>query len=65
VSIEALTIDSYHRLALEKDPECVSAMIGLGQALLQDEEPAEAAEHLERAISKVKKLGFIILFHIT
>ncbi|KAF8038367.1 hypothetical protein BT93_B1026 [Corymbia citriodora subsp. variegata] len=40
-------------LALEKDPECVSAMIGLGQALLQDEEPVEAAEHLERAISKI------------
>lgn len=41
------------RLALDKDPEYVRAMVVLGQTLLQTEEPEEAAEYLERAVSKV------------
>ncbi|KAK4763256.1 hypothetical protein SAY86_009024 [Trapa natans] len=44
-------------LALEKDPGYVRAMIVLGQALLQTEEPEEAAEYLERAISKLFDAG--------
>ncbi|CAN8277784.1 unnamed protein product [Cochlearia groenlandica] len=41
------------RLALEKDPEYIQAMIILGQALYQKEEFAEAAKHLEQAASKL------------
>lgn len=41
------------RLALDKDPEYVRALVLMGQTLLQDKQLAEAAEYLERAISKV------------
>lgn len=41
------------RLALDKDPEYVRALIVMGQTLLQKGLPAEASEYLERAISKV------------
>ncbi|KAJ0248253.1 Uncharacterized protein HA466_0153830 [Hirschfeldia incana] len=41
------------RLALEKDPEYLQAMVILGQALYQKEQFAEAAKYLERASSKL------------
>ncbi|KAG2329986.1 hypothetical protein Bca4012_020484 [Brassica carinata] len=41
------------RLALEKDPEYLQAMVILGQALYQKEQFAEAAKYLERATSKL------------
>lgn len=41
------------RLALDKDPENVRALIIMGQTLLQDGMLAEAIEHLEHAISRV------------
>lgn len=41
------------RLALDKDPGCVRAMVIMGQTLFQQGLLAEAAECLERAISKV------------
>lgn len=41
------------RLALEKDPEYLQAMVILGQALYQKEQFAEAAKYLDRAASKV------------
>lgn len=53
---QSLTSDC--RLALAKDPEYISAMIVLGQTLLQRDEPREAAEYLEGAISKVRTLLF-------
>lgn len=43
----------FFRLALEKDPEYLQAMVILGQALYQKEQFAEAAKYLERAASKV------------
>ncbi|KDP30050.1 hypothetical protein JCGZ_18574 [Jatropha curcas] len=58
------------RLALQKDPNCVEALVFMGQILLQKEMYAEATEHLERAISKlfhdghpadVKYIGLLIL----
>ncbi|XP_058187094.1 ALBINO3-like protein 2, chloroplastic [Rhododendron vialii] len=45
------------RLALDKDPEYVRALVVMGQTLLQDEQLAEAAEYLERAISKLFLTG--------
>ena len=42
-----------HRLALEKDPEYVKAMVVMGQTLMQKGLLEEASEYLERAISKV------------
>jgi tetratricopeptide (TPR) repeat protein len=41
------------RLALEKDPEYLQAMIILGQALYQKDQFAEAAKCLEQAASKL------------
>ncbi|XP_024013632.1 ALBINO3-like protein 3, mitochondrial isoform X2 [Eutrema salsugineum] len=41
------------RLALEKDPEYLQAMVILGQALYQKEQFAEAAKYLEQAASKL------------
>lgn len=41
------------RVALEKDPEYVRALLVLGQTLLQVNQIAEAVECLENAISKV------------
>ncbi|XP_043695285.1 ALBINO3-like protein 2, chloroplastic isoform X2 [Telopea speciosissima] len=41
------------RLALEKDPEYVRALVVLGQAFLQKGMLTEAIEHLEHAISKL------------
>lgn len=41
------------QLALKKDPEYVRALITMGQTLLQKGLNAEAAEYLERAISKL------------
>ena len=41
------------RLALDKDPEHVRALIIMGQTLLQDGMLVEAIEHLEHAISRV------------
>ncbi|KAF7130596.1 hypothetical protein RHSIM_Rhsim10G0138100 [Rhododendron simsii] len=45
------------RLALDKDPEYVRALVVMGQTLLQDKQLAEAAEYLERAISKLFLTG--------
>ncbi|KAH7859419.1 hypothetical protein Vadar_000900 [Vaccinium darrowii] len=45
------------RLALDKDPEYVRALVLMGQTLLQDKQLAEAAEYLERAISKLFLAG--------
>lgn len=42
-----------YRLALDKDPEYVRALIVMGQTLLQNGQLAEATEYLERAIYKV------------
>ncbi|KAK9930002.1 hypothetical protein M0R45_027062 [Rubus argutus] len=41
------------KLALEKDPEYVRALIVMGQILLQKQLNAEATEYLERAITKL------------
>ncbi|CAL9247774.1 unnamed protein product [Arabidopsis halleri] len=41
------------RLALEKDPEYLQAMVILGQALYQKDQFAEAAKYLEQAASKL------------
>ncbi|KAI8535838.1 hypothetical protein RHMOL_Rhmol10G0205800 [Rhododendron molle] len=41
------------RLALDKDPEYVRAVVVMGQTLLNDGQLAEAADYLERAISKL------------
>ncbi|XP_042482878.1 ALBINO3-like protein 2, chloroplastic [Macadamia integrifolia] len=41
------------RLALEKDPEYMRALVVLGQTLFQKGMLTEAIEHLERAISKL------------
>ncbi|GMH10362.1 hypothetical protein Nepgr_012203 [Nepenthes gracilis] len=41
------------RLAIDKDPEYVRALIVMGQVLLQKGLEAEATEFLERAISKI------------
>ncbi|XP_004304806.1 PREDICTED: ALBINO3-like protein 2, chloroplastic [Fragaria vesca subsp. vesca] len=45
------------RLALEKDPEYVRALIVMGQTLLQKKLEAEATEYLERAITKLFSTG--------
>ncbi|KAJ7978240.1 ALBINO3-like protein 2, chloroplastic [Quillaja saponaria] len=45
------------KLALDKDPEYVRALIMMGQTLLQKGLPAEATEHLERAVSKLFLAG--------
>ncbi|GLT55387.1 hypothetical protein SLA2020_285150 [Shorea laevis] len=45
------------RLALDKDPEYVKALIVMGQTLLQNGQPAEATEYLERAIFKLFLAG--------
>ncbi|KAJ0793646.1 putative membrane insertase YidC/ALB3/OXA1/COX18, tetratricopeptide-like helical domain superfamily [Helianthus annuus] len=41
------------RLALEKDPEYVRALIVMGQILMKEEKLVEATEYLERAIAKL------------
>ncbi|KAI5650164.1 hypothetical protein M9H77_36169 [Catharanthus roseus] len=46
------------RLALEKDPEHVRALLIMGQTLLQTGLLTEAIEYLERAISKLLIAGF-------
>ncbi|KDP34632.1 hypothetical protein JCGZ_11950 [Jatropha curcas] len=48
------------RLALQKDPNFVEALVFMGQILLQKEMYAEATERLERAISKGKNAEGII-----
>lgn len=54
-----------HRLALDKDPEYVRALVLMGQTLLQNGELGEATECLERAISKVLlHICFILFFMI-
>ncbi|XP_021904422.1 ALBINO3-like protein 2, chloroplastic isoform X1 [Carica papaya] len=45
------------QLALDKDPGCVRAMVIMGQTLFQQGLLAEAAECLERAISKLFLFG--------
>ncbi|GLT87581.1 hypothetical protein SLE2022_056600 [Rubroshorea leprosula] len=45
------------KLALEKDPDYVRAMVVLGNALMQKEMLVEAREYLERAISKLSLPG--------
>ncbi|KAM7270762.1 hypothetical protein ACFE04_029976 [Oxalis oulophora] len=45
------------RLALDKDPNYVRAMIVMGQTLYQKRQHAEATEYLERAISKIFLAG--------
>lgn len=51
-----------YRLALDKDPEYVRALIVMGQTLLQNGQLAEATEYLERAIYKVLIHICFILF---
>ncbi|KAL6496878.1 hypothetical protein OROGR_028807 [Orobanche gracilis] len=46
------------RLALEKDPGFVRALLILGQTLLQNKQFSEAAECLESAISKLLEAGY-------
>ncbi|WOG84362.1 hypothetical protein DCAR_0103545 [Daucus carota subsp. sativus] len=46
------------RLALDKDPEHVRALIIMGQTLLQDGMLVEAIEHLEHAISRLLLQGY-------
>ncbi|KAL6585281.1 hypothetical protein OROMI_004570 [Orobanche minor] len=46
------------RLALEKDPGFVRALLILGQTLLQNKQFSEAAECLENAISKLLETGY-------
>lgn len=46
------------RLALDKDPENVRALIIMGQTQLQDGMLAEAIEHLEHAISRLFLQGY-------
>ncbi|XP_021734418.1 ALBINO3-like protein 2, chloroplastic [Chenopodium quinoa] len=41
------------RLALDKDPECYSALTVMGQTMLQLKDYENAAEYLESAISKI------------
>lgn len=45
------------RLALQKDPEYVKALIVMGQILMKDEKLVEATEYLERAIAKLLVVG--------
>ncbi|XP_059665570.1 ALBINO3-like protein 2, chloroplastic isoform X2 [Cornus florida] len=45
------------RLALDKDPDYVRALVVMGQTLLQMGQPVEATEFLERAISKLFLIG--------
>ncbi|KAI3517845.1 hypothetical protein L1887_17065 [Cichorium endivia] len=45
------------RVALEKDPEYVRALIVMGQILLKDEKLVEATEYLERAMTKILLVG--------
>lgn len=42
-----------YRLALEKDPDYLRALLVMGQTLLQNGQLAEATGYFERAISKV------------
>lgn len=49
----AVQLTHYYRLALDKDPEYVRALVVMGQALLQNGQEAKAIEYLESAISKV------------
>ncbi|KAL7100410.1 hypothetical protein ACP275_09G144000 [Erythranthe tilingii] len=46
------------RLALEKDPEHVRALLIMGQTLLQNKQFAEATDSLESAISKLLVAGY-------
>ncbi|KAI3455728.1 hypothetical protein Pfo_012391 [Paulownia fortunei] len=46
------------RLALEKDPGYVRALLIMGQTLLQNKQFAEAAECLESAVSKLLVAGY-------
>ncbi|XVF41587.1 hypothetical protein PTKIN_Ptkin01aG0291200 [Pterospermum kingtungense] len=48
---------SFLKLALEKDPEYIKAMVVLGQTLMQKGLLGEASEYLERAISKLSLAG--------
>ncbi|KAA8538911.1 hypothetical protein F0562_025603 [Nyssa sinensis] len=45
------------KLALDKDPDYVEALIVMGQTLLQNGLAAEATDYLERAISKLFLVG--------
>ncbi|CAI9090922.1 OLC1v1025813C2 [Oldenlandia corymbosa var. corymbosa] len=45
------------RLALEKDPECVRAMLLMGQIFMQKNLLSEATEYLELAVSQLLKAG--------
>ncbi|KAK9050879.1 hypothetical protein SSX86_030151 [Deinandra increscens subsp. villosa] len=45
------------RLALDKDPEYVRALIVMGQIFMKDEKLVEATEYLERAIAKLLLVG--------
>ena len=51
------------RVALDKDPGNVRALLILGQTLLQKEHYAEAAEFLEKAISKVR-FNLVVNYYI-
>lgn len=50
------------RVALVKDPEHARALLIMGQTLLHTEQYAEAAECLEKTISKVR-FNFTFLLH--
>ncbi|XP_076935040.1 ALBINO3-like protein 2, chloroplastic [Bidens hawaiensis] len=45
------------RLILEKDPEHVSALITMGQILMNDQKVVEATEYLDRAMTKLLRFG--------
>ncbi|XP_031400004.1 ALBINO3-like protein 2, chloroplastic isoform X2 [Punica granatum] len=47
------------KMALKNDPDYITAMIILGQTLLQREEPEEAALYLEGAISKLFRVSYL------
>lgn len=48
-----IALNSMYRLALDKDPEYVRALVLMGRVLLLKNVNGEAKEYFERAISKV------------
>lgn len=61
-----ITFNSIYRLALDKDPDYVRALVLMGRVLLLKHVNDEAHEYFERAISKVwiipAKMLFLICF---
>ncbi|XP_051118214.1 ALBINO3-like protein 2, chloroplastic [Andrographis paniculata] len=48
----------YLRIALEKDPGNVRALLIMGQTLIQNKQFAEAVDYLEKAISKLRDANY-------